>query len=101
MPGSPERPAVSILLPTYNRAKCLPQEFASIRSQPFTDCELIVVDDGSTDNTRELVEELTRGWPQPVRYHRQENQGAYGARNTGLDLATGECVAFFDSDDVW
>src|SRR5262245_12220586 len=94
-------PAVTSILPTYNRARFLPQAFASIRSQTFTDWELIVVDDGSTDNTRELVEELTRGWPQPVRYHRQDNQGAYGARNTGLDLSIGECVAFFDSDDVW
>ena len=92
---------VSIILPTYNRAKFLPQAFASIKSQTFTDWELIVVDDGSTDNTRELVEELTRAWPQPVRYQRQENQGAYGARNTGLDLARSGYIAFFDSDDVW
>jgi glycosyltransferase involved in cell wall biosynthesis len=101
MPGSSDRPAVSIILPTYNRAKFLPQAFESIRSQTFTNWELIVVDDGSTDNTRELVEDLTRGWAQSVGYHRQENQGAYGARNTGLDLATGRYVAFFDSDDVW
>jgi glycosyltransferase involved in cell wall biosynthesis len=101
MPGSPERPAVSIILPTYNRAKFLPQAFAAIRSQTFTDWELIVVDDGSTDDTGDLVGELTRGWPQPVRYHRQENQGAYGARNTGLNLAAGAYVAFYDSDDVW
>src|SRR5205807_266266 len=77
------------------------QAFASIQSQLFTDWELIVVDDGSTDNTPELVEELTRGWPQPVRYVRQENQGVAGARNTGLDMTGGEAVAFFDSDDVW
>jgi glycosyltransferase involved in cell wall biosynthesis len=88
-------------LPTYNRAKFLPQAFASIRSQTFTDWELIVVDDGSTDNTRELVQELTRGLPQQVRYHRQENQGPYGARNTGLDLARGDYIAFYDSDDIW
>lgn len=94
-------PAVSIVLPTYNRAEFLPQAFASIRSQTFTDWELIVVDDGSTDDTSAVVAELTRGWEQPVRYHRQENQGAYGARNTGLDLVRGEFVAFFDSDDVW
>lgn len=101
-PVTPDRrAAVSIILPTYNRAKFLPQAFASIRSQAFTDWELIVVDDGSTDDTAALVAELTAGWPQKVTYHTQENQGAYGARNTGLDLATGEYVAFFDSDDVW
>src|SRR5437588_5968855 len=94
-------PAVSIILPTYNRAKFLPQAFAAIQSQQFQDWELIVVDDGSNDNTRELVTELSRGWTQPVRYVYQENQGAYGARNTGLDLAAGEYVAFFDSDDIW
>ena len=103
MPDSSDapRPAVSIILPTYNRAKFLPQAFASIRSQQYTDWELIVVDDGSTDDTRELVAELTRGWPQPVRYVYQENQGAYGARNTGLDFARGQYIAFFDSDDEW
>src|SRR5947208_8996196 len=87
---APRRPAVSVILPTYNRAKFLPQAFASIKSQTFTDWELIVVDDGSTDDTRSVVEEQTRGWAQPVRYHRQENRGAYGARNAGLDLTRGE-----------
>jgi glycosyltransferase involved in cell wall biosynthesis len=101
MPGSCERPAVSIILPTYNRAKFLPQAFGSIRSQTFTDWELIVVDDGSTDNTKELVAELTRRWQQSVRYVYQKNQGPYGARNTGLDLAVGGYISFFDSDDVW
>jgi cellulose synthase/poly-beta-1,6-N-acetylglucosamine synthase-like glycosyltransferase len=96
-----KRPGVSIILPTYNRAKFLPQAFESIKAQRFTDWELIVVDDGSTDNTRELVAELARGLAQPVRYFYQENQGAYGARNTGLDHAEGEYVAFYDSDDVW
>jgi len=95
------RPTVSIVLPTYNRAAFLPQALASIRSQTFTDWELVVVDDGSTDDTARLVRDLAQGWSQPVRYHRQENQGAYGARNTGLDLADGEFIAFFDSDDVW
>jgi glycosyltransferase involved in cell wall biosynthesis len=92
---------VSIILPTYSRAKFLPEAFAAIAGQQWSDWELIVVDDGSTDNTRELVAELTRGWPQPVKYVYQENQGAYGARNTGLDLAEGEYVAFYDSDDLW
>jgi glycosyltransferase involved in cell wall biosynthesis len=99
--GSTARPAVSIILPTYNRAKFLPQAFESIKAQQFQDWELIVVDDGSTDNSREIVAAMTCGWPQQVRYIYQENQGAYGARNTGLDLARGEYIAFYDSDDVW
>ncbi len=94
-------PAASIILPTYNRAKFLPQAFASIRSQTFTDWELIVVDDGSTDETRQLVADLTKTISGPVRYHYQANQGAYGARNTGLDMVKGSYVAFYDSDDSW
>ena len=93
--------AVSIILPTYNRARFLPQAFEAIKGQQFQDWELIVVDDGSTDNTRELVADLGRGWTQPVRYVYQENQGAYGRSNTGLDLARGKYIAFYDSDDVW
>src|SRR5438105_77041 len=95
------RPAVSIILPTYNRAKFLPGALASIRAQQFTDWELIVVDDGSSDDTAAVIQELGSGIAQPVRYHRQENQGPYAARNTGLDHAAGEFVAFYDSDDLW
>jgi glycosyltransferase involved in cell wall biosynthesis len=94
-------PTVSIILPTYNREKFLPEAFAAIAGQTFTDWELIVVDDGSTDGTRELVPRLTDKFSQPVRYIYQENQGAYGARNTGLDHASGRYVAFYDSDDLW
>jgi glycosyltransferase involved in cell wall biosynthesis len=94
-------PDLSIILPTYNRARFLPWAFQAIEGQGYRDWELIVVDDGSTDDTRALVTELGRGWPQPVRYVYQENRGAYGARNAGLDLARGEYIAFYDSDDVW
>jgi glycosyltransferase involved in cell wall biosynthesis len=94
-------PKVSIILPTYNRARFLPEAFASIQQQSFTDWELIVVDDGSTDDTELIVGEWARRLPRPVRYVKQNNRGAYGARNTGLDYAGGECLAFFDSDDLW
>jgi glycosyltransferase involved in cell wall biosynthesis len=100
MPGSCEV-AVSVLLPTYNRARFLPEALAAIRGQRWTDFELIVIDDGSTDGTRAVIEEQTRGWPQRVRYVYQENQGAYGARNTALDHAAGRYIAFYDSDDLW
>lgn len=95
------RPAVSIILPTYNRAKFLSEAFESICSQRWTDWELIVVDDGSMDNSRELIAELAREFPQKVFYIYQDNQGAYGARNTGLDHARGRYIAFYDSDDLW
>jgi glycosyltransferase involved in cell wall biosynthesis len=92
---------VSIVLPTYNRARFLPQAFASIRGQTFADWDLIVVDDGSKDNTRELVEAFATDVPQTVSYVYQENQGAYAARNTGVARAQGRYLAFFDSDDQW
>jgi glycosyltransferase involved in cell wall biosynthesis len=94
-------PLVSIVLPTYNRAAFLPQAFASIRAQELADWELVIVDDGSTDDTEAVVARLRRDVAQPVRYVRQANAGPYAARNAGLDLARGRAVAFFDSDDVW
>jgi glycosyltransferase involved in cell wall biosynthesis len=94
-------PILSIVLPTYNRVSFLPQAFEAICSQTFADWELIVVDDGSTDDTETVVRQLAKRIDRPVRYVRQENRGAYGARNTGLDLASGKFVAFYDSDDRW
>lgn len=94
-------PKVSIILPTYNRAKFLPEAFESIAGQTFKDWELIIVDDGSTDNTGEIINELTSKISQPHQYIYQDNQGAYGARNTGLDHAKGDFIAFYDSDDLW
>lgn len=94
-------PLVSIVLPIYNRAKFLPAAFRSICGQALTDWELIIVDDGSTDTTRECLAELTPAIPNRVIVKHQANQGPYGARNAGLDAATGKYVAFFDSDDVW
>jgi glycosyltransferase involved in cell wall biosynthesis len=94
-------PAVSIILPTYNRARFLPAAFESIRSQTFTDWELIVVDDGSTDDTLEMVAKLSADIPQPIQYITQRNQGPYAARNAGIDAMRGQYVACFDSDDIW
>ncbi|WPL17680.1 GalNAc(5)-diNAcBac-PP-undecaprenol beta-1,3-glucosyltransferase [Thiorhodovibrio winogradskyi] len=92
---------LSIILPTYNRARFLPKALESICAQCFSDWELIIVDDGSDDDTINILGQLTSGIEQPVKIIEQENQGAYGARNTGLDQAKGKYVAFFDSDDEW
>lgn len=94
-------PTVSILLPTYNRARFLPAALDAIRAQTYTDWELVVVDDGSTDDTAEVLARLCHGLPQPVRCVTQPNAGAYGARNTALDHARGRYMAFYDSDDKW
>ncbi len=92
---------VSIIIPTYNRCDLLPQAVESCFSQVCDSCEIIIVDDGSTDGTVSVVEELLAGdWKnRAVRYVCQANAGAAVARNHGLSLARGEYVQFLDSDD--
>jgi glycosyltransferase involved in cell wall biosynthesis len=92
---------VTVVLPTYNRAAFLPGAFQSIVGQTFDDWEIVLVDDGSADNTREVVEAFTSANPGRVQYIFQENRGAYAARNRGIDIARGKYIAFFDSDDLW
>lgn len=92
-------PAVSVVIPTYNRARLLPEAIRSVARQTFEDFEIIVVDDGSTDNTAEVVEALNL--PR-LRYIRcRENSGANRARNIGIESARGTYVSFQDSDDEW
>ncbi len=87
-------PKVSIVIPTYNRGHLLPECIKSVLAQSFRDFEIIVIDDGSTDNTPEIVSAF------PVKYFRQENRGPASARNRGIELSCGEYIAFLDSDDV-
>jgi len=101
MPLDAAAPKVSIVLPTFNRAGFLRDALGAIRAQRCDDWELLIIDDGSTDDTRDVVEGLAGGMPGLVRYIHQTNRGAYGARNTGLNHARGTYVAFFDSDDLW
>jgi glycosyltransferase involved in cell wall biosynthesis len=90
------RPAVSVVIPTYNNAPYLLEALESVSSQSFRDVEVVVVDDGSTDGTRSLLEpHLGR-----IRYYPQRNQGVAVARNVGLELAEGELVTWLDGDDV-
>ena len=91
-------PWVSIIIPTYNRRDFLREAIRSVLEQSFRDFELIVVDDGSDDGTREMIQ---REFPGLLTYLYQENQGVSRARNRGLKLAQGEFVAFLDSDDLW
>jgi len=94
-------PAVTIVLPTYNRASFLSEAFTSIEQQTFSDWELVVVDDGSTDDTRAMVDRFADSHAQTVRYFFQRNRGPSTARNLGVAHATSRYVAFFDSDDIW
>lgn len=92
---------VSVIIPTYNRAYCLGRAIESVLAQTYTDLELIVVDDGSTDNTRFLVEEYARK-DDRIRYVSMPgNSGVSAARNYGMECANGEFLAFQDSDDYW
>jgi len=90
-------PLISIVMPTYNRADTIQRAIASIRAQSWSDWELIIVDDGSTDDTASRL----AGLDPRIRLLWQENQGVTAARNTGLAAAKGELVAFLDSDDEW
>ena len=87
-------PKVSIIIPTYNRAHLIAECLESVLNQTFNDYEVIVVDDGSTDNTKEAVEPYF----DRIRYTKQENRGNAGARNSGIELAKGEIIAFTDAD---
>lgn len=91
------RPKVSVILPTYNRALFLGEAIESVLGQTFQDFQLIVVDDGSTDHTPELV----ANYGASITYISQVNAGPGAARNTGVRNAIGEWLAFLDSDDVW
>ncbi len=89
--------AVSVVIPSYNRAHYLPRAVASVMAQTLPVDEIIIVDDGSTDDTRAVVQQLDG----PIRYYRKPNGGAASARNLGIKKARGRYIALLDTDDVW
>jgi glycosyltransferase involved in cell wall biosynthesis len=90
---------ISVVVPTYNRGRLLRECVENLEKQTYPNFEIIVVDDGSTDDTEQIMSELVNDH---VIYHRLgKNQGACVARNTGVDLAKGDYIAFQDSDDLW
>jgi glycosyltransferase involved in cell wall biosynthesis len=90
-------PEVSVILPTYNRAWILKEAIDSVLAQDFKDFELIVVDDGSTDDTGQILD----SYDQDLMVLHQSNRGVSAARNRGIDAAAGRLIAFLDSDDLW
>jgi len=90
------QPLVSVIIPTFNRAWCLMEAIDSVLAQTYQNYEVIVVDDGSTDNTNELLSQC-----QDISVIKQSNQGVSSARNRGVTSSKGELIAFLDSDDLW
>lgn len=88
---------VSVIVPTYNRARQCRLSVESVLNQSYSNVEVLVIDDGSTDDTEAEISNLDSR----VRYIKQENGGVTVARNTGLRAATGDFIAFLDSDDSW
>jgi glycosyltransferase involved in cell wall biosynthesis len=91
------KPAVSVILPTYNRGWVIEEALDSVFAQDFKDFELIVVDDGSTDNTNDIL----TSYPHEIKVIHQQNLGVSAARNQGIASASGKLIAFLDSDDLW
>lgn len=91
---------VSVIIPTYNREKTISKSVLSVANQSVRNIEVLVIDDGSTDATGEVIRTLSAEDPR-IKYYKQENGGANKARNLGIRLAAGKYVAFNDSDDIW
>jgi glycosyltransferase involved in cell wall biosynthesis len=90
---------VSVVIPTYNRAYIVTEAIESVLAQTYRDFEILIVDDGSTDNTREVIEKINS---EKIRYiAHDKNRGCSAGYNTGIKEASGEAVAFLDSDDLW
>ncbi|MBD2501189.1 glycosyltransferase family 2 protein [Anabaena azotica] len=91
-------PKVSVVIPSYNAMKYLPATVESVLQQTFTDFEVLIINDGSSDNILEWTTQIT---DPRVRVISQENKGLSGARNTGINNSSGEYIAFIDADDLW
>jgi len=94
-----EAPLVSVILPTFNRAKLVSRAINSVLNQSYINLECIVIDDGSIDNTKQIVNSINDG--RIIYLQHQENRHASAARNTGIKHAKGEFIAFLDDDDEW
>ena len=88
---------ISVIIPSYNAAKYLPQAINSVLAQTYRQFEIIVIDDGSTDDTQKVITEYSDS----VIYIRQPNSGPSAARNKGIQISRGDYIAFLDADDLW
>jgi len=90
-------PKVSVIIPTFNRANYICQAIDSVLAQTYQDFEIIIIDDGSADNTKKVLSK----YESTIKYYYQGNKGVSVARNRGIQEARGEWIAFLDSDDIW
>ncbi len=90
-------PLVSVIIPTYNRGWTIKEAIDSVLEQDFSDYELIIVDDGSTDNTADILQ----SYGNTITVIHQSNKGVSAARNRGIGASAGRLIAFLDSDDIW
>lgn len=91
------KPQVSVIIPTYNRGRVIKEAIDSVLAQDYTEFELIVVDDGSTDHTSDVLD----SYRNVIKVLSQKNKGVSAARNRGIAEASGKFIAFLDSDDLW
>lgn len=90
-------PVISVIIPTYNAAKFIRDAIQCVLDQDYPSVEIIVIDDGSTDNTEEIIQSIDAD----IRYYKQDNNGAASARNRGIKDASSHLIAFLDVDDLW
>jgi len=94
-------PSLSVVIPSYNHRAFLPAAFESLEAQTYRDFEVVVVDDGSTDNSPDLIREFAATTPLQTKIHLQSNAGAHAAITKGIDIAEGRNIAILNSDDVF
>lgn len=92
---------ISVIIPTYNRAHLIRRAVESVLHQTYTPLEILIIDDGSTDTTAEVLKQYPSTPEKQLKYHYQPNGGCSSARNTGIQLAIGQFITFLDSDDEW
>jgi glycosyltransferase involved in cell wall biosynthesis len=97
----PHLPKVSVIIATYNNSQYITEAINSVLNQTYTAYEIIIIDDGSTDNTAEVLQPYLDQYQDQIKYYYQTNQGVSKARNFGIEIATGEYVVFLDADDLF
>lgn len=92
---------VSVIIPVYNAAKTIEKTIKSVLHQSYTYFEIIIIDDCSTDNSFQIIEELSESDSRIILYRNEKNLGVAKTRNAGINIAKGEFISFLDSDDIW